>query len=109
MTKKLFLLGLCMLGSQVQAAQLTCTGKLTQVGFMPQYTGKVLSINTDYRTNISVTAVSEDKADMVMSLLLSALMADKAVTIQYNLDSTITCAQIAQWTPITIERVFVNK
>jgi len=92
------------------AEQISCTGRLTRVGFLPQYGGKVIAIDTEYRSGIWAKTVTEDKTEMVMSLLLAGLMADKTMLIQYNTQGATKCTEIEQWTgAITVERVFVEK
>ena len=110
MNKLFFVVSILLAASYTSAEQITCTGKINKVGFLPMYAGKVIALETDYRTSVWAGTHGEEKADMVMSLLLSAFMSDKEVSIQWNTLGATTCDQIEQWTAgVKIDRVYVNK
>jgi len=114
MKKALFIiLALVSWDGLAEPVSVTCSGKITSVGFLPQYGNKVLALDTNYRKNIwaqVADAQNNGKPELTMSLLLASLMADKTVQIRYKTLGSTSCDKIEQHTGgITIERVFVYK
>lgn len=110
MKKLIFICSIFLVAGYTNAAQISCTGKISKVGFLPEYSGKVIAVNTAYRSSIWATTSADEKTDTVMSLLLAAFMADKEVSIQWETLGATTCDQIEQWTGgVKIERIYINQ
>lgn len=92
---------------KTNAVEVNCTGKVLSVGFLPEYSGKVLAIDMSYRSNIWARTTDSSKADMTLSLLLAAMLSNKEVTMQLNTHGATECEAIEKWSTITIERLVV--
>lgn len=89
---------------------MNCVGKIDNVGYLPQYGGSLLSVSMDYRGGILAHAFSSDYMDKVMSIMLTAFIADKEVSIQWKTLGATTCKEIEQWSGgIAIERITILK